>query len=97
MKKELDTNHPKAGIFILGINGAGYPDNTAIYEGRDLPWLLDIKQADWWGSWGATYRDVIILNRSGNEAGVFNLTEHNLGDPDEYATLKSLLLGIAGY
>ena len=95
MKKDLDTSHPNTGIFILGVNGAGYPDTKLIYEGRDLPWLLDTKQADWWGSWGATFRDVIILDRDGNEAGVFNLTEHNLDDPDEYEALKTLLLDIA--
>lgn len=95
MKKELDTSHPNAGIFILGVNGAEYPDTKFIYEGRDLPWLLDTKQADWWGNWGAVFRDVIILDRDGNEAGVFNLTEHNLDDPDEYEALKTLLLDIS--
>lgn len=38
---------------------------------------------------------MVILNRDGNEVAVFNLTEHNLGDPDEYATFKALLLNIA--
>lgn len=92
MQRELDTNQ----IYILGINEAGYDDDKSMYEGRDLPWLLDTKEADWWGQWNVTYRDVIILDRDGNEAGVFNLTEHNLDDPDEYEALKTLLLDIAG-
>ena len=95
MHKDLDANHPDAGIFILGINEAGYGDNKTMYEGRDLPWLLDTKEADLWGSWDVTFRDVIILDRDGVEAGVFNLTEHNLDDPDEYGALKNLLLDIA--
>jgi hypothetical protein len=70
---------------------------TIIYEGWDLPWLLDTEKADWWGNWGVTLRDVVVLDRDGNEAVVFNLTEHNLDDPDEYATLKGLLLDSAGY
>ena len=96
MQKDFDANHPDAGIYILGINEAGFDDNKAMYERRDLPWLLDSKEADLWGQWNVTFRDVIILDREGNEAGVFNLTEHNLDDPDEYEALKTLLLDIAG-
>jgi len=58
---------------------------------------LDTTEADWWGNWGVTYRDVIILDRDGDEAGVFNLTENNLDIPDEYSALKTLLLNVAGY
>lgn len=97
MQKELDADYPEAGIFILGINEYGYGDSTAIYEGRDLPWLLDTKEADWWGNWDVTFRDVIVLDRDGDEAGVFNLTENNLDNPDEYRALKTLLLNVAGY
>ena len=88
--------NPEAGIVILGVNEAGYGNNEAICEGRDLPWLQDTEEADWWGSWGITYRDVVILNRDGNEEAVFNLTEHNLGTPNEYAAFKTLLLDVAG-
>ena len=95
MKKDLDTSHPNAGIFILGVNGAGYPDTKLIYEGRDLPWLVILEKK-------AAAKPVVeiqikkfILDREGNEAGVFNLTEHNLDDPDEYEALKTLLLNIA--
>ena len=88
--------NPETGIAILGINGAGYGNNEAICEGRDIPWLQDTQDDDWWGGWDITFRDVVILNRDGNEEAVFNLTEYNLGNPDEYAALKVLLLDIAG-
>jgi hypothetical protein len=88
--------NPEAGIVILGVNEAGYGNNGGICEGRDLPWLQDTEEADWWGSWGITYRDVVILNRDGNEEAVFNLTKHDLGDSSEYDTFKALLLGVAG-
>ncbi len=88
--------NPEAGIFILGVNEAGQGGNSGICEGRDLPWLQDTEEADWWGGWGITYRDVVILNREGNEEAVFNLTEHNMGTPSEYAAFKALLLGVAG-
>ena len=95
MQKDFDADHPNAEIFILGINEAGSGDNQSMYKGRDLPWLLDTDEADWWGNWGVTFRDVIILDRDGNEVGVFNLTEHNLDDPDEYEALKAFLLDSA--
>ena len=97
MQKELDKDYLEAGISILGVNEVGYSGSETIYEGRDLPWLLDTTEADWWGNWDVSLRDVVILDRDGDEAGVFNLTEHNLDNPDEYVTLKKLLLDIAGY
>ena len=95
LQKDFDANHPNAGIFILGINEAGYAGNKVIYEGRDLPWLLDTYDANWWGHWGVTLRDVVIRDRDGDEAGVFNLTVHDLDNPEEYAALKALLLDSA--
>ena len=95
MQKDFDENHPNSEIFILGINEAGFDDSKAIYEGRDLPWLLDTKEADWWGNWGVALWDLVILDRDGNVAGVFDLFEHDLGDPDEYEALKAFLLDSA--
>ena len=95
MQKDFDADYPEAGIFILGVNEIGYGGNSSIYEGRDLPWLLDTYEANWWGQWSVTLRDVVILDRDGDETDVFNLTEHNLDNPDEYEALKTLLLDSA--
>ena len=95
MQKELDADYPEAGIFILGVNEVGYGGSSTIYEGRDLPWLLDTDEADWWGNWGGSLWDLVILDRDGNVAGVFDLFEHDLDNPDEYAALKALLLDSA--
>ena len=65
-------------------------------EGRDIPWLQDTEEANWWGSWGITWRDVVVLDRDGNEVDVVNLTDHNLEDTEEYAAFKALLLDVAG-
>ncbi len=43
-----------------------------------------------------TYRDVVILNRDGSEADVFNLSDHNLSDTEEYAALRDMILEDAG-
>jgi hypothetical protein len=65
-------------------------------EGRDIPWLQDTEEANWWGSWDITWRDVVILDRDGNQADVVNLLEHDLEDTEEYAAFKALLLDVAG-
>ena len=97
LQKELDADQPQAGIFILGINEVGQDsENEAMCEGRDIPWLQDTEEANWWGSWGITWRDVAILDRDGNEVDVVNLLDHNLNDTEEYAAFKALLLDAAG-
>jgi hypothetical protein len=65
-------------------------------EGRDIPWLQDTEEANWWGNWGITWRDVVILDQDGNQADVVNLLEHDLNDTEEYAAFKALLLDVAG-
>ncbi len=95
LQKKIDAEHPNNDIFILGVNEAGLGNNEAMTEGSDLPWLLDTEEADWWGTWEAAYRDVVILDREGAEAEVFNLTEHDLQDPEEFAALEALLLEVA--
>jgi hypothetical protein len=96
LQKEFDADYPQAGVFILGINEAGEEsENEAMCEKRDIPWLQDTEEANWWGSWGITWRDVVILDRDGNEADIVNLLEHNLSSTDEYAALKALLLDVA--
>ena len=57
----------------------------------DVPLLQDTPQANVWGAWGATWRDVVIVDGSGQVVGVYNLTANNLADPANYATLKQML------
>ena len=65
-------------------------------EGRDLPWLLDTTEADWWRYWDVEWRDVVILDREGEVFGIFNVTLHDLREEIEYQLLKSMLLEAAG-
>lgn len=58
--------------------------------------MQDDAEAMVWESWEATWRDVWILDQDNEPVTVFNLTEHNLSDPDEYAALKTLLVEAAG-
>jgi hypothetical protein len=96
MQKELIAEYPNVGIVILGVNETGYGNNEAMYEGVDLPWLQDTEADNWWGTWGVTLRDVVILDRDGEGAGVLNVTEHDLANSDEYDSLKKMLIDVAG-
>ncbi len=45
-----------------------------------------------WERWQATYRDVHVVDADGARVAVYNLTEHDLADADNYEALKGLLL-----
>ncbi len=49
-----------------------------------------------WASWGATWRDVRILDAENTVVAVYNLTEHDLAEPAHYDALRALLLEAAG-
>lgn len=97
MQAEIDIQYPGLGIAIVGVNEAGHElANADMCEGRELPWLQDTSEANWWGEWDVVYRDVIVVGRDGVPTGeVVNLTDNDLGDPDVYVELKSMLLAAA--
>ncbi len=96
MQSELDQMDLDLPIQILGINEAGYDAyNDYMTFGRNLPWLQDTYSANVWGTWDVTYRDVVILDADNTRYAVYNLTQHDLHDPDNYETLKQLLLEAA--
>jgi len=58
----------------------------------DLPLLQDVSSQNAWESWGVRFRDVVILNENNECFAVFNLTDNNLGDANNYEGLKALLV-----
>jgi hypothetical protein len=98
LQTELDVEYPELGIQIIGVNGADYESgNATMCEGRDLPWLQDTFELNVWDDvWGVGYRDVYILDAENVLFSVYNVTEHNLSDPVEYAGLRAVLLEAAG-
>jgi len=97
MQQELESANPLTKIRIMGVNTpSGTPGNEQMCDGRDLPWLQDTVYDEVRNAWETTYRDVIIVGADNHPVDVFNLTEHDLQDPDEYAALKALLLRHAG-
>ena len=97
MQAELAAEHPDLAISLLVVNEAGYDSGLDdLYEVTALPVMQDDDVALVWDQWDATWRDTWVLDDSNAPVGVFNLTEHDLSDPDEYQTLFDMLVAAAG-
>lgn len=101
MQNDLLASFPDLDIQLLGINAAGLETgNSLITSGRDIPWLQDVDGnhdglSDVWHSWGVTYRDVVIVDAENARVEAFNLTTHDLSNPDNYNTLRQRLIDVA--
>mgnify|MGYP000946480942 CR=1 FL=1 len=79
------------------INAIGYESGLEdLYEATDLPVLQDDEKAQVWIRWEAQWRDTYVLDGDNELVGVYNLTEHDLSDPDEVQGLLDLLVAAAG-
>jgi len=97
MMQEIDGMGWPLEVAILGINQIGHgSQNAAACVGKDIPWLQETVVNQCWTPWGVTYRDVVILDGDNERVATYNLTTHNLADPDDYAELKALLQAAAG-
>ena len=88
-------------IEILGVNDwALAMGNEGVSQGRDIPWLQDADGddngvSDIWEQWDVTYRDVVILDANSEKVAVYNLTVHDLADPQNYDTLRQMFISAA--
>lgn len=85
-------------IELFGVNETRHERGNDLIDAMDvdLPWLQDDTTNDVWNRWQVGYRDLVILDRANRRVAIFNLTENDLGDPETYARLRTLLLEIAG-
>ncbi len=82
-------------IQILGVNGIGYEaGNERVTEERSIPWLQDVEAVDAWSSWEVAYRDVYVLDQRGQLRFIYNLTTHDLSNPDNMDTLSEAIIGL---
>lgn len=96
MQDQLEAEHPELAIALLGVNEVGHEaGNNLVTTGRDIPWLQDTVEADWWGIWDPTYRDVIILDENGELAAIYNLTQNPITEDANYLELYELLISLA--
>src|SRR5687768_10837987 len=98
MQAEILAANPASAIRILAVNDVGEEGSVALAAGAEhvIPILQDTLEVGAWGAWNVTYRDVVILDGEGKCLGVYNLTEHNLGLPSDYADLLAFLRLAAG-
>jgi hypothetical protein len=93
MEAELAKEHPELSVAILAIDEVGHEDGMPdVAKTADLPCLQDTEKDDVWGSWGATWRDVYVVNRANEVVAIYNLTENSLADATNYATLEAMLI-----
>ena len=97
MQEELKRENSKTKIRILGIDAVGFESSISIMtKGRTLPLLQDTPTENVWDDWGATWRDVVMLNPDNIHVDTYNLTSHDLANPDNYRELKARLKRAAG-
>ncbi len=102
LQKELKAAYPALRIQFLGVNEQGQESgNPSMTAGRALPLLQDVdantnsKSDVWYDRWNVAFRDVVILDGSNDKVGVYNVTVHNLATPENYATLREMLVDAA--
>lgn len=102
LQQDLNAAHPILDIDIVGINEIGHDSaNSLMTADRSLPWLQDVdangnQSSDVWSDlWNVTYRDVVILDGSNSVVETYNLTENNLADSEDYASLRTKLIDAA--
>ncbi|MHC4135505.1 MAG: hypothetical protein ACYTDU_00955 [Planctomycetota bacterium] len=91
LAENVDTRIRMSGVNMIGAD-AGNPD---IVAGRSLPWLQDTLDQDVWSRWGVAHFDVIVVDDRNQQIAAYNLSDHDLADPANYAELKALLRDVA--
>ncbi len=96
MQGEIAAAHPAHAVQILGVNQIGQEaDDSLICQGRTIPWLQETTEHPVWTPWQVTWRDVVILDTRNERVSVYNLTQHDLAVPSNYAYLKQMILEAA--
>ena len=102
MQQELTETYPELKIQIIGMNQIGHESgNPSVTADRTTPWLQDIDVDEdgltdnWLTSWPYEYRDVVIVDADNMPIDIYNLTVHDLNKPENYATMREMLLDAA--
>ena len=96
LQNDLKQEHPELEINILSINQIGAENGTTSFtEAHALPMVNDSETDNIWVAWESQWRDFYILNRNNELIEVYNLTQHNLNDENNYNELKQKLIDAA--
>ena len=97
MEDELDAERSGLGVDIITVNEAGLESgNDDLIAVSTLPLVQDDEATDVWGTWGAEWRDVYVLDGTNEVYAVFNLTTYSLAVPENYEALYALFVEAAG-
>lgn len=97
MEDELDAERSGLGVDIITVNEAGLESgNDDLIAVSTLPLVQDDEATDVWGTWGAEWRDVYVLDRENRVVAVFNLTTYDLSDSANYTALYDLFVAAGG-
>ena len=96
MQAELESSYPNLDIEIFAINMTGTSSGLQ-YFSSDLnrPVVQDDTATGIWNDWGASWRDVYILDQNNELILVYNLTTYNLSDSNNYNTLMQHFIDAA--
>ena len=76
-------------VQLLAINAVGHAEGVqAATASVTLPLLEDTTTDDVWSAWNAQWRDLVILDGNLDEVKRINLTHFDLGESENYASLK---------
>lgn len=93
MQAELATEQPELQVDIVVVNYTGLESGNAdLFAATLLPVVQDDATANVWASWGATWRDVYVLDRTNAVLAVYNLTTYDLSDPVNYQALQDIFV-----
>ena len=93
----MSERYPEFEFQLLAINERGHSSDIPIaVEGRELPLLQDDNRSLAWDNWGATWRDVMVLDAENEIIGIINLTDKSLGETENRTALETLLLEAGG-
>jgi hypothetical protein len=95
MQNEFDAENDALPIQIVGLNESDKTTTDSFTSDRDLPWLQDTVDQSVWKEWNIQYRDVLILDATNEPVMVFNLTQYNLSDSENYETVKTAFKDLA--
>jgi len=82
-------------VEVIGCQETGQLDFPLMFAGKPTSWIRDNATLKIETSWGAHYRDTVILNPLNGEIEIYNLTDHDLTDPLNKAALKTKLINAA--
>ena len=81
---------------IIGVNEtAATPYYSGMYAGKPLSWLRDTSAVNVETSFGAIYRDVIILDPLNRKIDSYNLSTYSLTDAANRLVMKNKLIAAA--